>query len=82
VSTLAFPQGKVPFSRRFANAHLHLFPTAHTVSRHNPSRTKIYFPEDRKAAKIGFGDIVLCGLIVAVVQATDPRVSNNATPSC
>jgi hypothetical protein len=32
VSTLAFPQGKVPFSRRFANAHLHLFPTAHTTA--------------------------------------------------
>jgi hypothetical protein len=39
-------------------------------------------PKIEKPRKSVFGDIVLCGLIVAVVQATDPRVSNNATPSC
>ncbi len=41
------------------------------------------FPEDRGVAwRPAFGDVVLRGLIVAMVQATDSLVSNNATPSC
>jgi len=38
--------------------------------------------QDRRAAEIVFEDIVSRGLIVAVVQAPEPRARNNATPSC
>ena len=38
--------------------------------------------QDRRAVEIVFEDIVLRGLIVAVVQAPEPRARNNATPSC
>ena len=32
VPTLTFPQAKVPFSSRFADALLHFFSTAHTTA--------------------------------------------------
>jgi hypothetical protein len=38
--------------------------------------------QDRRAVAIVFEAIVLRGLIVAMVQAPEPRARNNATLSC